>query len=374
MEHNKAAAGRRVVIKLGTSTLTRGSGRLDRAQMLEIVRAAATLRRRGHKVLLVSSGAMAAGREVLGNPQLPALMSSKQLLASVGQSRLMSIWENLFAIYGICVGQILLTRADLENRERFLNAKDALTALLDHDIVPVINENDAVSTQEIKVGDNDNMAALTGILCDADCVILLTDQQGLYSADPRRDPSARLIERVAVIDKNIEALAGGAGTAQGTGGMATKVHAAKIAAAAGIELIIASGDDPALLLDLVEGRGRGTFFAPAQKAQLARKIWLGAAVKAAGTIVVDAGAAQALCRHGSSLLPTGVKGCRGDFVRGAVVEIADQAGLVIAQGMTRYSAEELGRIMGHQSDEIEGILGYSHGSVVMHRDDLVLRD
>ncbi len=374
MEHNKAAAGRRVVIKLGTSTLTRGSGRLDRAQMLEIVRAAATLRRRGHKVVLVSSGAMAAGREVLHNPQLPPLMSSKQLLASVGQSRLMSIWENLFAIYGICVGQILLTRADLEHRERFLNARDALTALLDHDIVPVINENDAVSTQEIKVGDNDNMAALTGILCDADCVILLTDQQGLYSADPRKDPSARLIERVAVIDHHIEALAGGAGTAQGTGGMATKVHAAKIAAAAGIELIIASGDDPALLLDLVEGRGRGTFFAPAHKAQLARKIWLGAAVKPAGAILVDEGTVRALCRHGSSLLPAGVTGCRGDFMRGAVVEIAAPSGQIIAQGMTRYSAEELERIRGHRSDEIEGILGYSHGSVVMHRDDLVLRD
>lgn len=364
--------GRTIVIKLGTSTLTRGSGHLVRSQMLEIVRAAAKLRERGHRVLLVSSGAMAAGREVLHNPDLPKVLSSKQLLASVGQSRLMSVWESLFGIYNIDVGQILLTRADLENRERFLNARDALFALLDHGIVPVINENDAVSTQEIRVGDNDNMAALSGILSGADMVILLTDQEGLFTADPRKDPNARLIEVVEEIDERIEALAGGAGSAQGTGGMATKVHAAKTAMAAGIELIIASGADPSILLDLCEGRGRGTFFRPKHKAQLARKIWLSAAVKAGGTIVVDAGAERALTERGSSLLPTGVVGVSGEFARGAIVEVVNQQGQVIAKGAARYSVDDLKRIMGHQSDEIEGILGYSHGMVVMHRDDLVV--
>lgn len=256
MQHSQH--GKTIVIKLGTSTLTCNSPRLNKAHMLEIVRTVAKLKERGHRVAVVSSGAMAAGRELLGDPQLPPVLSSKQMLASVGQGKLIEIWESLFSIYGLHIGQILLTRADLESRERFINARDTFFALLEHDIIPVINENDAVSTQEIRVGDNDNMAALTAILSDADLVILLTDQAGLFTADPRTHKDATLIRTVEHIDDHIMAIAGGAGTAQGTGGMSTKIKAARTATAAGIELVIASGADPQIMLELAEGKGTGT--------------------------------------------------------------------------------------------------------------------
>lgn len=364
-------SGKRIVIKLGTSTLTTGSPHLNRAQMLEIVRAAAKLQAQGHQILVVSSGAMAAGRELLGDPRLPAQLSSKQLLASVGQGRLIEVWESLFAIYGLHIGQILLTRADLESRDRYLNARDTLTAMLEHGIVPVINENDALSTQEIRVGDNDTLAAMTGILAGADLIILLTDQKGLYSADPRHDPAAKLIAQVTAVDENLIKLAGGAGSLQGTGGMATKVQAAKLALEAGIELIIASGRDPSLLLELVAGGGEGTRFVPPTAGAQARKLWL-AALSPVGTLQVDAGAAAALREHGSSLLPSGILLVYGSFARGSAVRIVDPAGHALAQGLTRYSAEDLRRIQGRRSDEIVPRLGYSRGAAAIHRDDLVL--
>lgn len=366
--------GKRIVIKLGTSTLTCGSPRLNRAQMLEIVRAAAKLRSQGHQVLVVTSGAVAAGREVLQDPKLPPVLSSKQLLASVGQGKLIEIWESLFAIYGLHIGQMLLTRADLENRERFLNARDTLFALLDHDIVPVINENDAVSTLKIRVGDNDNMAALIGMLAEAHLIILLTDQKGLYSADPRKDPKAHLIPVVTEITDDILNLAGGSGTSQGTGGMSTKVQAARTAVAAGIELIIASGKDPSLLVELANGRGECTRFLPQRQARQARKLWLSAAVQVSGSLVVDAGAQAALQQRGSSLLPSGLLRAQGKFERGAVVAVVNEKGEAIARGVTRYSAQELNLICGRRSDEIASVLGFSYGAVVIHRDYLVLDD
>lgn len=364
--------GKTLVVKLGTTTLTRGSSHLNRAHMLEIVRAVNTLRERGHKVILVSSGAMAAGREMLGDPALPPLMSLKQMLAAVGQGRLIEIYENLCSIYGIRIGQILLTRADVENRERFLNARDALQALLDYGILPIVNENDAVSTQEIRVGDNDNMAALVGILIKADLVILLTDQKGLYTADPRKDPDAALIREVTEITPEIERLAGGSGTRLGTGGMSTKVRAAKAATQAGIGLVIASGNDPSCLPALVAGEGEGTYFRPRPHAAWAKKTWLSVAARSQGEICVDEGAVKALTERGSSLLPSGILAVRGDFLRGAIVAIVTSSGQTIAQGLTRYSSEDLNLIRGHQSEEIESLLGLSHGPVAVHRDDLVL--
>ncbi len=360
------------VLKLGTSTLTLGSRHLNKAQMLEIVRSVYKLKCKGHKVILVSSGAVAAGREVLGDPKLPDVLSSKQLLASVGQGQLMAIYEDMFSYYKLHIGQILLTRADLENRERFLNAKDALNALIEQDVIPIINENDAVSTQEIRVGDNDNLAALTGILCDADLIILLTDQKGLYDKDPRTCPDAKLIKKVSVIDEQIEAIAGGTKGGLGTGGMATKVKAAKTAVMAGIPLVIAAGQDPSIVLSLVEGKGEGTFFEAAGHALWAKKSWLSAATRPQGSITVDDGAAQALLDKGSSLLPSGIALVDGQFLRGAVVGIHKLDGTIIAQGIARYGSDDLKLIKGHRSDEIEKTLGYSHGAAAVHRDDLVL--
>lgn len=364
--------GLSIVIKVGTSTLTSGKSELNRAHMLEIVRTIAKMKALGHKVTLVSSGAMAAGREVVKDAaQLPPVLSSKQLLASVGQGRLIEAWESLFAIYGIHIGQILLTGADLESRERFLNARDTIFALLEHDIVPVINENDALSTAEIKVGDNDTLGAITASAIEADKLILLTDQKGLYDADPRTNPQAKLIREVTKIDDKLMALAGGSGTSLGTGGMSTKVKAAKIATAAGVELIIASGAEPQLMLDLIEDRGEGTFFRTDKSSVDLRKIWLASATKSSGKIVVDEGAKRALLSKGSSLLPSGVVKASGEFLRGAIVNIVDANEVVLAKGIVRYSHTEVDAIKGHQSDEIESILGFSHG-VVVHRNDLVL--
>lgn len=235
-----------LVVKLGTSVLTGGSRRLNRAHIVELVRQCAQLHAAGHRIVIVTSGAIAAGREHLGYPELPATIASKQLLAAVGQSRLIQLWEQLFSIYGIHVGQMLLTRADMEDRERFLNARDTLRALLDNNIVPVINENDAVATAEIKVGDNDNLSALAAILAGADKLLLLTDQQGLFTADPRTNPQAELITDVKGIDDALRAIAGDSVSGLGTGGMGTKLQAADVACRAGIDTIIAAGSRPGL--------------------------------------------------------------------------------------------------------------------------------
>ena len=370
--HDTARTGQSIVIKVGTSTLTCGGHKLNQAHMLEIVRVIAQLRALGHKVTLVSSGAMAAGREHFAKASsLPPLLSSKQLLASVGQLSLIKIWESLFSIYEIPIGQILLTRADLENRERFLNARDALFALIDNDIVPIINENDAVSTTEIKVGDNDTLAAITACAIEADKVILLTDQKGLYDSDPRSNPEAKLLHEVTTIDKSIYELAGGSGTSLGTGGMATKVRAADIATKGGVDLIIAAGKDPSIILELIQGQGEGTFFKTKQTHMELRKVWLSSTTKPAGRIYVDAGAAKALVERGSSLLPSGIKAVEGDFIRGSIVEICDADKQGLAKGIVRYNSLECELIKGHKSQDIEELLGFSHG-VVMHRNDLVL--
>lgn len=242
-----------LVVKLGTSVLTGGSRRLNRAHIVELVRQCAQLHAMGHRIVIVTSGAIAAGREHLGYPELPATIASKQLLAAVGQSRLIQLWEQLFSIYGIHVGQMLLTRADMEDRERFLNARDTLRALLDNNIVPVINENDAVATAEIKVGDNDNLSALAAILAGADKLLLLTDQQGLFTADPRNNPQAELIKDVYGIDDALRAIAGDSVSGLGTGGMGTKLQAADVACRAGIDTIIAAGSRPGVIGDVMEG-------------------------------------------------------------------------------------------------------------------------
>ncbi|OOF57741.1 glutamate 5-kinase [Rodentibacter myodis] len=361
-----------IVVKFGTSTLTQGSAKLNSSHMMEIVRQIAQLHHEGFRIVIVTSGAIAAGRHYLNHPQLPPTIASKQLLAAVGQSQLIQTWEKLFAIYDIHIGQILLTRADIEDRERFLNARDTLHALLDNQIIPVINENDAVATAEIKVGDNDNLSALVAILVQAEQLYLLTDQQGLFESDPRKNPNAKLISVVEKITDHIRAIAGGSGTNLGTGGMSTKIIAADVATRSGIETIIAPGNCPNVIVDLAHGQNIGTKFVAHQSDRLeSRKQWLFAA-PSAGVITIDNGAELAMLTQNKSLLPAGIITVEGRFSRGEVVKIRNLAGKNIALGMPRYNNEALQLIKGKQSHEIEAILGYEYGAVALHRDDMII--
>ncbi|SKA47188.1 glutamate 5-kinase [Enterovibrio nigricans] len=363
-----------VVVKLGTSVLTGGSKKLDRAHMVELVRQCAMLIRQGHHVVIVTSGAIAAGREHLNHPQIANTIANKQMLAAVGQSRIIQAWESLFAIYGINIGQMLLTRADLDDRERYLNARDMLQALLDNNIVPVVNENDAVATAEIKVGDNDNLSALVAILAEADKLLLLTDQPGLFTADPRSNPDAELIHEVHTIDETLHKLAGGSVSGLGTGGMATKLQAADVARRAGIEVTIAAGSRPEVIQHVVEGKPAGTRFLPLESPLESRKRWILAGPPPAGNIVIDDGAAKAVVERHSSLLSKGIVSVDGQFDRGAVARICNKDGKLLARGICRYSSKDLSAIAGRHSQDIQDILGYAHGAVAVHCDDLVVID
>ncbi|MDF7671529.1 glutamate 5-kinase [Orbaceae bacterium ESL0721] len=368
----KADRSQTVVIKLGTSVLTADTKQLDKARIVELIRQCAVLHQAGHKIVIVTSGAIAAGREYLNFPTLPNTVAAKQMLASVGQSKLIQLWEQLFSIYKIHIGQMLLTRADLEDRERFLNAQDALKALLNHQIIPVINENDAVATAEIKVGDNDNLSALVAILAEADKLILLTDIEGLYSADPRHHPDAKLIPVVDHIDDQLRNIAGDSVSGLGTGGMFTKIQAAEIAGRAGIEVVIAAGGRRNVILDIAENQTVGTRFLPQKSPLEHRKYWLFGAPKA-GKVTLDDGAVNALIHKGSSLLPSGILTVEHDFSRGAVVDICDKSGRRIARGVTRYNSDALKQIAGHHSQDISQLIGYEHGPVAVHRDDMIVQ-
>ncbi|RCU49118.1 MULTISPECIES: glutamate 5-kinase [Corallincola] len=361
-----------IVVKLGTSVLTGGSQLLDKAHMVELTRQIAALHKAGCEVVLVSSGAIAAGREHLNFPTIADNVASKQMLAAVGQSQLILTWESLFNLYGLHVGQMLLTRADLEDRERYLNAQDTLKTLLKHRIVPVINENDAVATAEIKVGDNDNLSALAAILADADLLLLLTDQPGLFTADPRSNPDAKLIREVETIDETLRSIAGDSVSGLGTGGMATKLQAADVARRAGIDVIIAAGHHPDVITGACGGESVGTRFVAHPAPLDARKQWLFAGPKQSGSIHIDAGAVKAICNQGSSLLPAGIVALEGSFSRGALVALCDEKGCEVARGISRYGMEELKQIMGCHSEQISERLQIHFGPVVVHRDDLVL--
>jgi glutamate 5-kinase len=363
---------RRIVIKFGTSVLTGGTPRLDRAHMVELVRQCAALYRDGHDIIICTSGAIAAGRERLGFPDLPATVANKQMFAAVGQSRLMLEWERFFEIFGIHVGQMLLTRADVEDRRRFLNARDTLQSLLGQRIVPVINENDAVATAEIKVGDNDNLSALIVLLGEADLLLLLTDQPGLFTADPRSNPDAQLIPEVRDIDRSLRTVAGGSGSTLGVGGMITKLQAADVARRAGAEVVIASGRAPNVINRIVGGETIGTRFPALETPLESRKRWIFAGPTPAGALTVDEGAAAALAAEGGSLLPAGITAVGGDFQRGDIVSIVRLDGSELARGTTRYGSAEMRQILGCHSDEIAGRLGYAYGPVAVHRNDLIL--
>ena len=365
----------RIVVKVGTRTLTNRGERLSRPRMVDLVRQIAQLHAGGHELALVSSGAIFAGREALGalapRNGLPRDIPFKQTLAAVGQVRLMAIYEQLFALYEIKIAQALLTRADLSDRERYLNARNTLLSLLRLRILPVVNENDVVGVEEIRIGDNDNLSALVANLVDADLLIILTDQAGLFTADPALDPQAQLIAEVPEIDERIWRLAGGSASGIGTGGMLTKVEAAAMATRSGTQVVIAAGAEPEVLLRLVRGEALGTRFRPVMSHIESRKRWI-LAEPPRGTIRVDEGAAQALLHQGKSLLAVGVTGASGEFQRGQTVRLLAPGGREIARGITNYDARDLEAIRGHRSDEIPAILGYEYGPTVVHRDDLVL--
>jgi glutamate 5-kinase len=363
---------KRIVIKIGTSVLTGGTRYLDRPHMVELSRQFAELQHQGKEIIVCSSGAIAFGRERLGFPDLPSTLSNKQMLAAVGQSRLMQMWERYFDIYGLHVGQILLTRQDVEHRGRFLNARDTLSVLIERKIVPIVNENDAVTTAEIKVGDNDNLSALVAILTDADLLLLLSDQPGLFTADPRDRPDAQLIPEVRTIDETLRNLAGGSVSGLGVGGMSTKLQAADVARRAGTDVIIASGHAPEVIIRAASGEKIGTHFPALENPLESRKRWILAGPKPSGAIMIDTGAEKALCDHGRSLLPAGMISIRGEFQRGDTIMIVNTADRLLARGISRYSSHDLNQIAGLQSDEIESRLGYMYGPVVVHRNDLIL--
>ncbi len=363
----------RIVVKLGTSTLTNGTNHISAPVLIELARQVRVLQQAGHQIIVVSSGAMAAGREKLGFPQLPKAIPAKQMLSAIGQPRLMSLYEQLFDFYELTVAQVLLTRADLGSRRAYLNARNTLLALLEHNVIPVVNENDTVATEEIRVGDNDNLSALVANLVDADWLILLTDQPGLFTADPRNDPDAKLVEEVATaeIPERLWKAAGGKGTKLGTGGMVTKLQAADLARRCGTTCLIANGSDPDVLIRLVNGEKLGTRFLPVASAVESRKRYILSARRAPGSLGVDEGAARAL-RQGGSLLPVGLVTVSGAFERGDTVRVLDPSEKEIARGIVNYPSRDLSQLARRRSEEIESILGYNFGDEIIHHNNLVV--
>jgi glutamate 5-kinase len=363
---------KRIVVKVGSSLVTNQGTGLDKDALANWAQQIATLRTRGCEVVLVSSGAIAEGMQRLGWKQRPSAVHELQAAAAVGQMGLVQAYESCFRQHQLNAAQVLLTHADLADRERYLNARSTLRTLLKLGVIPIINENDTVVTDEIKFGDNDTLGALVANLIEADALIILTDQDGLYTADPRKDASATLISAAQAGDAKLEEMAGGAGSHIGRGGMITKVLAAKRAARSGAHTVIASGRERDVLPRLLQGESIGTLLAAASLSLDARKQWLADHLQVSGTVALDAGAVRALRVDGKSLLPIGVKQVSGEFQRGGVVAILDEHGKDIARGLVNYSADEARRIAGKASGEIESILGYVDEPELIHRDNLVL--
>ncbi len=359
----------RAVVKVG-SALVAPNGPPSAAHLGAVAEWVTASRAGGRDVVVVSSGAVAAGLATMGGRR-PQTIPEKQALAAIGQPRLMALWGGLL---DAPVAQVLLTHDDLVHRGRFLNARNTLGELLARGVVPVVNENDTVAVDELRVGDNDNLAAHVAVLTGADLLVILSDVAGLFDADPRTTPGARLVPVVDSVDGSVRAMAGGVGTAGATGGMRTKVEAADKATARGIDTVLLDGTDPARLAALARGTVHGTLFRALDPPLPARKHWLLHATPVAGRIVVDDGAARALRRHGASLLASGVVAVTGDFSRADPVELATEAGTVIGRGIARYAAHELDRVRGRQSADVEAALGYSGPAAVVHRDDLALVD
>jgi glutamate 5-kinase len=363
---------RRIVVKVGSSLVTNDGRGLDAAAIGGWCRQLAALAREGREVVMVSSGAVAEGMKRLGWTTRPHGLPELQAAAAVGQMGLAQMYESQLAVHGLVSAQVLLTHADLADRERYLNARSTLLALLSLKAVPVINENDTVVNDEIKFGDNDTLGALVANLVEADALVILTDQRGLYAADPRKDPQARFIDVAQAGDPALERMAGGAGSSIGRGGMLTKVLAAKRAAGSGASTVIAWGREPDVLLRLAAGESIGTALVAATAKLAARKQWMADHLQLRGAVAVDAGAAQKLRAEGKSLLPIGVVAVEGEFARGDVIAVRDPGGVEVARGLANYSATETRLIARKPSSQIEVALGYAAGPELIHRDNLVL--
>jgi glutamate 5-kinase len=360
---------KRAVLKVGSNLIAPGGQRLSTRNLLSIARFIAEARADGREVVLVSSGAVAAGRALLGGLDASAL-PAKQALAAIGQPRMVEAWARLL---DVPCAQVLLAFDDLQNRRRFVNAKNTLRALLHAGVLPIINENDSVAVDELRLGDNDNLAAHVAVLVEADLLVILSDIDGLYDADPRKQPTATRIARVPVVDDTVLVLAGGAGSAVGTGGMRTKLDAAAKATARGIPTVIAHGGKADALEALGRGECPGTLFEPTATPASAKEHWMRHALASQGQLSVDAGARRALVERGASLLPPGVRAVEGAFRAGDAVEVrVEGEGRAFAKGIAQYDASELRRVLGKPSAELPGLLGYEGPETVIHRDDLVL--
>ena len=366
---------RRIVIKAGTGALTNEAG-LDSETMSDLVRQLCQIRDVDGEVLLVTSGAIAAGRSALGVGigEAGTDISSRQVFAAVGQTRLMHTYQEIFATHDAQTAQILLTISDLSNRQSYLNVGNTLQRLLELRVVPVVNENDVVAVDEIGevFGDNDRLSALVANLVDADLLLILTDTEGLYSADPRTNSDATLITEVEKVDAGIESLAGGDMHPWARGGMSTKLEAAKLVTASGIPMVMCHGREKNVVLRVVRGESVGTLFKPASGKMEARKRWMLSGISQRGRIIVDQGASGALVKDHRSLLPAGIRDVEGDFNRGESIYVVDSNGVKIACGIANYDAKDIGRIQGMNSELIEATLGYHYGQEVVHRNNLVL--
>ncbi len=365
------ASARRIVVKVGSSLVTNEGKGLDHAALARWAEQIARLVEEGRQVVLVSSGAIAEGLQRLGWSRRPKALHELQAAAAVGQMGLVQAYESVFRQHGLHAAQVLLTHEDLADRTRYLNARTTLLSLLGLRVVPVINENDTVSTDEIKLGDNDTLGALVTNLIEADCLVILTDQRGLYTADPRKNADAQFVHEARAGDPELERMAGGAGSSIGTGGMLTKVLAARRAARSGAHTLIASGREPNVLLRLAQGELIGTQLIAEKATLAARKQWMADHLQMRGRLVLDDGAARALAAGGKSLLPVGVRLVQGDFERGEVIACVDEHGHEVARGLANYSAAEARRIAGRPSSEIESLLGYVDEPELIHRDNLV---
>ncbi|MGD8207869.1 MAG: glutamate 5-kinase, partial [Thiohalocapsa sp.] len=360
------------VVKIGSALLTRDGAGLDRSVLVPWVAQMSARRLQGHDLVLVSSGAVAQGMARMGWRQRPQALHELQAAAAIGQMGLVRAYEDCFAQRGLHTAQVLLTRDDLANRERYLNARSTLRTLLSLGVIPVVNENDTVATDELRFGDNDTLAALVANLIEADLLILLTDQEGLFDADPRLNTDARLIGSTRVDDNRLDGMAGGSISGLGSGGMTTKIRAARLAARSGCATVIASGRSANSLARIGSGEPVGTLLTPVQGPQAARKQWLAGHLTVRGRLQLDDGAVRALRERGRSLLPVGVTAVHGDFRRGEVVVCVDATGNEVGRGLVNYDAQETIRIKGQPSTRIESILGFVDDAELIHRDNLVL--
>jgi glutamate 5-kinase len=370
-QRQQLTKARRWVVKIGSALLTNDGKGLATEAIATWVAQMAKLRQQGIELVLVSSGAVAEGMTRLGWNQRPHALHELQAAAAVGQMGLVQAWESCFKKYGLHTAQVLLTHDDLSHRMRYLNARSTLRTLLDLGTVPVVNENDTVVTDEIRFGDNDTLAALVANLVEAELLVLLTDQQGMYDKNPREHADAALLEVVQADDRRLDAMAGEGGSL-GRGGMRTKVRAARLAARSGAATVIASGREAGILSQIAEGESVGTLLLPGQEPTAARKQWLAGQLQVKGRLRLDDGAVRVLTQQGRSLLAVGVNGVEGEFKRGEVVSCLDGSGTEVARGLANYSAAETRRIMGQPSDKIESILGYVDEPELIHRDNLVL--